>query len=94
MIKTVELSGDMNLMFTDRFIWVRNLSDSTVTVSMSGESVDIPGGHASRFDREASDYDKLTVSGSGTVEIHTTDIPQCPFRIMGDASGGGSGVER
>ncbi|MBQ8568439.1 MAG: hypothetical protein IJ446_04400 [Oscillospiraceae bacterium] len=86
---------------SNEYVWIKNLSADTVYVSLSedcGNSVD---GTAAIAPYDAymlilDSRNAFYAAGSGSIEVHTSDISTCPFKISqkgGDVSAEGSVVQ-
>ena len=86
---------------SNEYVWVKNLSADTVYVSLSedcGNSVD---GTAAIAPYDAymlilDSRNAFYAAGSGSIEVHTSDISTCPFKTSqkgGDVSSEGDSVQ-
>ena len=108
MIKTVTVSGitavDFDplkktpfLYLSDKFVWTKNKSDSVIYVSADENVVpgaegtaEIPAGGITLICMPPLNL--LYYSGSGDIEIHTSEVAVCPFEC-GSSGGGGGGAD-
>ena len=97
MIKTVITGSGINKIKFDRFyryFWIKNVGTIAITVS-SLSTISENGDNAAKITPsdccmiENYDNDSVYILGESTVEIHASDLPNCPFKIS--VKGGVSG---
>ena len=97
MIKTISINGSEELTLSsepyfyksDKYAWIKNKSSDDIFASADNSHfISIPAGLSGRI--EILRGNKIFVTGSGDIEIHTSDVSVCPFRSIGTGGDGGS----
>lgn len=112
MIKTLKISGVTKIDFdpdekspyfytSNEYVWIKNLSADTVYVSLSEDCGNGVDGTAAIAPYDAymlilDSRNAFYAAGSGSIEVHTSDISTCPFKLSqkgGDISASGGVVQ-
>lgn len=86
---------------SNEYVWIKNLSADTVYVSLSEDCGNGVDGTAAIAPYDAymlilDSRNAFYAAGSGSIEVHTSDISTCPFKISqkgGDISAEGDSVQ-
>ena len=86
---------------SNEYVWIKNLSADTVYVSLSEDCGNGVDGTAAIAPYDAymlilDSRNAFYAAGSGSIEVHTSDISTCPFKLSqkgGDISAEGDSVQ-